>query len=97
LLKYPWFDLRAMLIALSVGAVLLLAVLPAFAGPWDRLALVAAQVAADSQQSTGVGTLVYQKPAKGRYGQDGVACTYNVDGQQVTIFKASYCPLTVQF
>ena len=76
---------------------LIFAALPAFAGPWDRLAAVAAQVAIDSQQNTGVGTLVWQKAAKGPYGQDGVACTYNVDGQQLTIFKPSYCPLTVQF
>jgi hypothetical protein len=67
------------------------------AGAFDRLIQVAAQVAVDSAQPSGMGWLVWQQAAKGPYNVDGLACTYNVDGQQLTVFKLAYCPLQLQF
>ena len=73
----------------------------ALAGPWDRLALVAAQVAADSAsdavQPPRMAQLVWQQSAKGPYGQDGLACTYSANGQQFVVFKPSYCPLEIAY
>ena len=43
------------------------------------------------------GVLVYQQPARGPTGLEGLACTYDVEGTERTIFHLSYCPFRHEF
>lgn len=98
--KYHWFDLRAALISAAVAAFLLIAVIPAHAGPWDRLAYVIGQAAVDASQAPAtprMAQLVWQQAAKGPWNQDGLACTYNANGAQFVVFKLTYCPLELPY
>jgi hypothetical protein len=59
-------------------------------GACANLGAVAGLVATDLNGVSGA-TLAYSQPAKGQWGQDGVACTYLSSSGQFTVFEPAYC------
>jgi hypothetical protein len=80
----------------AVTMALFLVTLPADAGSLAGLAGAVGQFAA-GQNGSVVGNLVTQQDARGPYNQVGLACTYNVQGQMVTVFQLAFCPIQMSF
>jgi len=77
--------------------ILLLFSLPASATDWEGLSAVVNGALGGAESGQRIGVLVTQAPAKGPYGQVGLACTYRVGDVMLTVFEPGWCPLRMEF
>jgi hypothetical protein len=62
-----------------------------------RFATALTQGALDADSARPVGDLISSQPAQGRWGEDGFACLYEVNGTMVTVFEVAFCSLQHRF